>query len=76
MEFWAIVLGVVAFVILLGYRHDRRRRGQLADVNRRAGAVRRYVNPSVLYQELGAGQNAAHHSDDTGKRARDTDAPR
>lgn len=52
MVFWSIVLGVIAFVLLLGYRHDRRRKGQVADVVGRAGVVRRYSDPSVLYQDL------------------------
>lgn len=27
MTFWLIVLGIIAFVLLLAWRHDRRRKG-------------------------------------------------
>lgn len=76
MVFWSIVLGVIAVVLLLGWRHDRRRKGQLADVVRRTGVPRRYVTGAELYQELGAGRNGEPLADDDGETARDTDAPR
>jgi hypothetical protein len=47
--FWLIVLGVIAVVLLLGYRHDRRRKDQVVG---RVGVVRRYVTGAELYQEL------------------------
>lgn len=36
MEFYAIVAGVVGVVLLVAYRHDRRRKGRVGDVTERA----------------------------------------
>lgn len=59
MTFWLIVLGVIATILVLAYRHDRRRKGQVGDLTGRAGVVRRYPTQdsllpgdAVLYQEL------------------------
>jgi hypothetical protein len=52
MTFWLIVLGMIAVVLMISWRHDRRRKGQVGDLTRRVGVPRRYVSGAELYQEL------------------------